>query len=651
MSTRNRRRTRQQDPDHQPETDGLSDPDEQFTAEEDGGTDAEVWDERDGHHHTTDDQTGADSEDHSDQDEQLGDGEPTRQDDAVPERITAPQPHPTTPAPRRVRINAPERRERSRRTVRQSRRSRSSDSDEYITSQEDHQTVDADEPPAAKRPTTLNGRPRHTIERDEAAGDGGRRRPRVCYVSNTQEAAPPQIHDPTLFFTPETQRDARYGMACARALAQMAIRDGKDRIGTMPEPELIAYNLRQMGAEHLISHVSDDAYMRPDNNAYTESFRRQAPRKQVQFPDQPGRMPLSYPGETGRASLRMPTYTGGNWTAFRQQFEKLARYYNWDDDTRAAQLHTSVQGDAADALGVADSANWTYDELVAHLDKRHGRIKSYAKVLNEVSRLHRKPDEALTAWHDKVIKIANTASLTPSQYQHVTYHGFIHGLRSYPTLQEWVMNKDEKRTLASAAELAEVYEREHGTAVYQLPPFATSDALVQHKFTDTPSSAKAPEDVDRLCKMVSDLQAQLKTATKNNKNTGKKSGQKENQNGGAEKSAAGQEVADGQSDTGERNARGRGRGRRGGRGGGRGRRWNNQDNNYRPYVHSCNYDEWCDGQNQSQDGRQNRQQHRQPAPQQVLYAPYYPPNLNQPPPPAPQQQPQPPADNGQQSGN
>ena len=79
-------------------------------------------------------------------------------------------------------------------------------------------------------------------------------RPTVCVV-DCDEVPPILQHDSTLYFTADAKRDFRYGLAAAKTLAQMALRDGEDG-GTVvqPEPELVAWNLRELGASDLISH-------------------------------------------------------------------------------------------------------------------------------------------------------------------------------------------------------------------------------------------------------------------------------------------------------------------------------------------------------------------------------------------------------------
>ena len=82
------------------------------------------------------------------------------------------------------------------------------------------------------------------------------------------------------------------------------------------------------------------------------------------------------------------------------------------------RLLTAIEDEGADALGVVDTSTWSYDELVLHLEKHYCKHKTCAQVLNEVSSIHRKPGQSLTDFHDQVVRIARTATLTPAQFQH-----------------------------------------------------------------------------------------------------------------------------------------------------------------------------------------------------------------------------------------
>ena len=65
---------------------------------------------------------------------------------------------------------------------------------------------------------------------------------------------------------------------------------------------------------------------------------------------------------TGR--MRVPTFDGKNWAAFKSVFESVAKHYRWSDAVKALQLKCCIQGEARAALGVVESIDWSYDQLI-----------------------------------------------------------------------------------------------------------------------------------------------------------------------------------------------------------------------------------------------------------------------------------------------
>ena len=439
-----------------------------------------------------------------------------------PDETTVHQRGPPPGAPgRRVRIRTPaqaaQRGANDRRRTRLTRRREDSqESDDYQTGLEDLFEGSGEDRPR-RRPQRLQHtaalmRLREQLRNRHPAGDhaGPERQqedaPRM-FVSTCTEAPPPLQHDPTLYFTDEAKRDERYGMAAARALAQMALRDGgEERYGINPEPELIAWNLREVGAYDLISHRQAAPAPRPPpqpqppqartaSNASTVDInllQNEAPTAPIiqhcssaagGDSDAAGAFALSARSgmPLSMANVRMPVFKGQRWAGFKQQFERLAKHFKWTDEDKAVRLLTAIEDEGADALGVVDTSTWSYDELVLHLEKRYGKHKTCAQVLNEVSSIHRKAGQSLTEFHDQVVRIARTATLTPAQFQHVTYHGFTYGLRHNPQLQTYLFNHDVQRTIKTACQLAEDWETEHGESVFVQPPVTTTEEYVHAK--------------------------------------------------------------------------------------------------------------------------------------------------------------------------
>ena len=170
------------------------------------------------------------------------------------------------------------------------------------------------------------------------------------------------------------------------------------------------------------------------------------------------------------ARMPVPTFDGKNWAAFKSVFESVAKHYRWSDEIKALRLKCCIKGDARAALGVVESIDWTYDQLIEHMELRHGRHKTKTEVMNELDKLYRKPGQSLTQWRDEVISVANTGALTEAQWKRYTHHSFLKGLGTYGQMQSWVGEHDDVETLASCYELAKRYEREVGVPTYTARP-------------------------------------------------------------------------------------------------------------------------------------------------------------------------------------
>ena len=184
-----------------------------------------------------------------------------------------------------------------------------------------------------------------------------------------------------------------------------------------------------------------------------------------------GRMPeLMFPAEHDNGRIPVPTFDGKNWAAFKSVFESVAKHYGWTDPIKALRLKCCIKGEARAALGVVESIDWNYDQLVEHMELRHGRHKSKTEVMNELDKMYRKPGQSLTAWRDEVIGVANTGTLTEAQRKQLTHYSFLRGLSTYGQMQSWVGEHDKEETLASCYEWAKRFEREVGVPTYSAKP-------------------------------------------------------------------------------------------------------------------------------------------------------------------------------------
>ena len=225
------------------------------------------------------------------------------------------------------------------------------------------------------------------------------------------------------------------------------------------------------------------------------------------------------------ARMPVPTFDGKNWAAFKSVFESVAKHYRWSDEIKALRLKCCIKGDARAALGVVESIDWTYAQLVEHMELRHGRHKSKTEVMNELDKLYRKPGQSLTQWRDEVISVANTGALTDAQWKQYTHYSFLKGLGTYGQMQSWVGEHDKEETLASCYESAKRYEREVGVPTYSARPpvkiaahTATTATMAVDMVTPVDTTAPAPTNVrqveaapsENLADALASIQQQLK---------------------------------------------------------------------------------------------------------------------------------------------
>ena len=146
----------------------------------------------------------------------------------------------------------------------------------------------------------------------------------------------------------------------------------------------------------------------------------------------------------------------------------MAEYYRWTEAKKAVCLHNAIRGEAANALGAAESKSWTYNKLIAHMELRHGRNKSYGDVVIELMSHSRRAGQPLSAWHDQVINIVNTANLTGEQEKMTAFFGFIYGLRMNQTLFNKVLSRVRNSTISEAFDQATAWERDNGSRAAHL---------------------------------------------------------------------------------------------------------------------------------------------------------------------------------------
>lgn len=203
-----------------------------------------------------------------------------------------------------------------------------------------------------------------------------------------------------------------------------------------------------------------------------------------------------YMGDGSRGHLEIPIFTGQNWPTFRNQFERVAEQSNWTETERAGYMYNAIRGEAANALSSAESKNWGYHKLVAHMEMRHGRNKCYGDVVLELMAEYRKPGQTLAAWNDQVINIVNTGNLSKGQMDSTAFYGFVFGLRGNPGMYNKVLSTVSRQTIDEAFSIALKWEQDHGSRSFMSPAgfnmvAAAEDPDVQEQVRAKPETALA----------------------------------------------------------------------------------------------------------------------------------------------------------------
>ena len=166
--------------------------------------------------------------------------------------------------------------------------------------------------------------------------------------------------------------------------------------------------------------------------------------------------------------LKVPVFTGKHWTSFVNQFERLARYRKWDDDTKAMHLYNAIDHEAVEALAEEDSRFWSYERLVKHIGKRHGKDKTWADIILAGQLLRRKPGQSLTSFYDEVVGLINQADFCSDHLQNQAFHIFLNGLQADRAMLNQVMPNLKKQSLHEIFNLVEEYEIRSGAPSWNI---------------------------------------------------------------------------------------------------------------------------------------------------------------------------------------
>ena len=167
--------------------------------------------------------------------------------------------------------------------------------------------------------------------------------------------------------------------------------------------------------------------------------------------------------------LTVPVFKGGNWATFRNQFEKIAQQLEWSEKKKATSLYIAIQGEAADALGASESTTWSYDHLVRHMERRHGRNKTWGDIIPLAFQMRKQPSQNLCQYYDQIIKALGTADLRQKDSQMLAFMSFMNGLQAYDEMARYVLThlKEDERTIEAAFDKAKDWEALNGPCGYR----------------------------------------------------------------------------------------------------------------------------------------------------------------------------------------
>ena len=121
----------------------------------------------------------------------------------------------------------------------------------------------------------------------------------------------------------------------------------------------------------------------------------------------------NYPCERGPPSPKMPTFNGNSkddWVAYYVQFERIAKTYRWDVETKLEKLIESLRGKAASyfvILPELDREN--YAILTTVLLDRYGRKDPPSTLRLQLQFIKQTVEDDLEAFAERVQQLAHDA--------------------------------------------------------------------------------------------------------------------------------------------------------------------------------------------------------------------------------------------------
>ena len=108
-------------------------------------------------------------------------------------------------------------------------------------------------------------------------------------------------------------------------------------------------------------------------------------------------LPSDASGSQFQPVLKIGTYGGkASWGVFKQQFETIAEYNQWNDVSKAVHLTATLRGEAANVLEtIPEGTNSKYQDLLKALELRFGEQNRKDFHMLQLKTRQQKPDETL----------------------------------------------------------------------------------------------------------------------------------------------------------------------------------------------------------------------------------------------------------------
>ncbi len=188
-----------------------------------------------------------------------------------------------------------------------------------------------------------------------------------------------------------------------------------------------------------------------------------------------------------RNEVPTPQFDGTNFKAFQLQFLDVCRINGWSEPEKIVRLRCSLVGKAMQILTTAGIERWNLTQWWEEMELRHGQIQAVCDVSNMILEMTKGYNQSALSFADAIESLALKSQMKKEQRDAICYTAFVHGLRKFRKLQQYVMRSDKLKTINSAAKCATWYEREMGTGEYASKPTSIANVNARMSMEQQPT--------------------------------------------------------------------------------------------------------------------------------------------------------------------